>query len=103
MILIGPLMIFISQWPDQFIIDSEPLFIGPDWQTTQLGWALFLAAGIWILVMGILSLIGGILSVQKKGWGMALTGSITSILGGSFLLGILSLVFVAISKREFKT
>jgi len=73
--------------PDEF-----PFFI---FQTFYLVW------GIIILVLSILAIIGGIFSLQRKNWGMALTGAIASIL--TFLpTGIVAVIFVALSKQDFK-
>ncbi len=63
-------------------------------------------AGFWwflVIVTAILSivaLIGGIFAVQRKGWGLALTGSICAILQNG-ILGIISTIFVALSRKEF--
>ena len=53
-----------------------------------------------IAVLGILELIGGILAVQRKNWGMALTGSIAAAIPGN-ILGILAIIFLSMSKDEF--
>ena len=47
------------------------------------------------------SVVGGIFSLQRKRWGLSLTGAIVSILPFS-LLGIAATVLVAISKDEFE-
>ena len=53
------------------------------------------------LVLGIVALIGGICAIRRKMWGMALAGSIAAFLPTS-ILGVLAIIFVAISKNEFK-
>lgn len=63
--------------------------------------ALFGFFGFWCLVTGALALVGGIFALKRRNWGLALTGSIAALVGGSTLLGILAIVFVAMSKREF--
>jgi len=53
------------------------------------------------IIIGILALVGGIYSVQRKKWGWALAGSIAAIL--AFLpLGILATIFAAMSRDEFE-
>ncbi|MEJ2739041.1 MAG: hypothetical protein P8105_04310 [Dehalococcoidia bacterium] len=52
-------------------------------------------------ITGILPLIGGIYSLQRKRWGLALAGSITAIIGTT-ILGILSVIFIAMAKNEFE-
>ena len=48
----------------------------------------------------VLTVVGGISSLQRKRWGLALTGAIVAMLPFS-LLGIAATVLVAISKDEF--
>ena len=61
---------------------------------------LILATGIPLLILGILALIGGIYALRRKVWGLALAGSIATVLF-SQLLGILAIIFVALSEEEF--
>ena len=61
---------------------------------------LLVVASIWSAVVGILSVIGGIYSLQRRKWGWALTGSIASVLG-QMVLGVLAVIFVALSRDEF--
>jgi len=53
-----------------------------------------------LIILGLLDIAGGIYALMRKVWGMALAGSITSLIS-SPLLGIISLVLTAISKKEF--
>lgn len=53
-----------------------------------------------LLVLGILAIIGGIYTLQRRMWGMALVGGIAALIPNS-LLGIAAVVFVAISKDQF--
>jgi hypothetical protein len=57
--------------------------------------------GFVILILGVVSIIGGIFALRKKLWGMALAGSITSVLGGNLLLGVAAIVFVVMGKKNF--
>jgi hypothetical protein len=52
------------------------------------------------LTFGIISLVGGIQAVRRRAWGLALAGSILAI-ASSALLGILSIIFVSMGKKEF--
>jgi hypothetical protein len=56
--------------------------------------ALFPAA------LGIISIAGGIFSLQRREWGWALAGSITTIFLSN-ILGIVSIVLTVLSKNEF--
>jgi len=53
------------------------------------------------LIVSILAIIGGIYALQRKKWGLALTGSIAAFFGSS-PLGIAAIVLTALSKNEFK-
>jgi hypothetical protein len=54
-----------------------------------------------ILVMLILTIVGGIYALKRKIWGLALAGSIAAIIISS-PLGIAATVFTALSKNEFE-
>ena len=53
-----------------------------------------------LLILGLPSLIGGIYSVQRKNWAIALIGSIASFLIWN-LIGLIPLILVIVSKDEF--
>jgi len=60
-----------------------------------------------LAVFSVLSLIGGIYALQRKIWGLALTGSITAIFAsipllGGLPVGILATILIALSKGEFE-
>ena len=57
--------------------------------------------GIYLLVTGVVALLGGIYALQRKKWGLALAGSIITILGFT-ILGIVATVLIALSKEEFE-
>ncbi len=63
-------------------------------------------AGIGLLVIPVIALavvaiVGGISGLQRRRWGLALAGAICAIISPWALLGILSTVFIAISREEF--
>ena len=63
----------------------------------------FIIIAIVIALFSIVALISGMFALQRKTWGLALAGSICSILEGGNVLGIISTVFIAMSRREFKS
>jgi hypothetical protein len=71
-------------------------------QGMGFGFLIFILAitTIFLVAIGILSLLGGIFALKRKNWGLALAGSIASIFGSS-VIGILALVFIAMSRDEF--
>jgi len=57
-------------------------------------------AGVFCLIVGVLGIVGGIFSLQRKRWGWALAGAIAGCL--SFLpLGVGAVVLVAMGRSEF--
>jgi hypothetical protein len=72
--------------------EDFPFFI---FQTIYLVW------GIGLLILAVLGIIGGIFALQRRYWGLALTGSIAAVL--TFLpAGVIAVIFVALAKQEFK-
>jgi hypothetical protein len=62
--------------------------------------AILSALAVYLGIAGLLAIIGGVFALQRKIWGLALAGSIAATLAGG-VLGIASIVFLAISKDEF--
>lgn len=54
----------------------------------------------WI-VFGVIAIVGGVYSLKRRAWGLALAGSICA-LSGYFILGLLAIIFVAMGKNEFE-
>jgi hypothetical protein len=52
-------------------------------------------------VGSILAIVGGIYALQRKRWGLALTGSIAAIFSSN-LLGIPAVILITLSKNEFE-
>jgi hypothetical protein len=60
------------------------------------------AFGIIWIILAIVSIIGGAFALRKKVWGLALAGAICALIWPTTVLGIVAIVFVALSKEEFK-
>ena len=54
-----------------------------------------------LFIVSVVVIIGGIYAVQRKNWGLALAGAFYAIVPMQ-ILGILSIVFIALSKKEFE-
>ena len=76
--------------------DLGDLGIGPNFLIIIL-----VIGSIFSAVLGIFPLIGGIYALQRKKWGLALTGSIVAIFGSS-IMGILATIFIIMAKDEFE-
>ena len=69
--------------------------------------SILAVCGIIGMIFSILALLGGVLAIMRKMWGLALVGSILGLLtiGPLFVSSILSLValiLIAISREEFQ-
>jgi len=67
-------------------------------QLTGFAWMGAIGAGL--LALGIIALIGGIFTLQRRTWGFALTGAICAMFP-IVPLGILAIIFLSIRKGEF--
>ena len=54
-----------------------------------------------VLILGIIAVLGGIYSIKRKAWGLALAGSISGTLL-TWFLGIPAIILTIISKKEFE-
>jgi hypothetical protein len=58
------------------------------------------AYGFAVIIIGIIAVVCGIYMLRRRYWGLALTGAILATVC-STLLGVLSIIFIALSKDEF--
>jgi hypothetical protein len=64
---------------------------------------LGIAIGIPLIILGIVAIVGGVFALRRRVWGLALAGAICSLfMYFVAILGILAIIFVAMSKKEFK-
>jgi hypothetical protein len=62
---------------------------------------LLVGIGIFVLLLGLVSFIGGVFGIRRRGWGWTLAGSIAAV----FVVapaGILALVLTLVGEREFR-
>ena len=62
------------------------------------GW-WFGAIGTPLIVIGIVSIVGGSFALRRKIWGLALAGAICALC--VWILGIPAIIFIAMGKKEF--
>ena len=91
LILIAVLFFSLVSIDTTTAAEEFPVFI---FEALPLGW------GIFVLLLAILAIIGGIYALQRRHWGLALAGSIAAILV-FFPTGIAAVIFVAMSRDEF--
>jgi hypothetical protein len=63
--------------------------------------AILVLISIFLFALGILSVVGGIFALQRRNFGLSLAGSIASFLPFN-LLGMASIILVAMASKEFK-
>ena len=61
---------------------------------------IVIIVGILILVLGAIGIVGGISALNRKSFGLSLAGAICVL--PTTLFGILAIIFVAASKKEFQ-
>jgi len=64
------------------------------------------ASGILTMIFGIIAMSGGYFAIRRRHWGLAIVGAIlgmlaSGVLGLGFILGLIGLILVAISRRDF--
>jgi len=92
-------------------IGIENITGGPFWFIPNIPWfpgreivagvipAIILIVGIFILVLGAIGVAGGISALNRKSFGLSLAGAICIL--PTVLLGILAVIFVSVSRKEF--
>jgi hypothetical protein len=55
-----------------------------------------------LLVLGIIAILGGVSAVRRRSFGPSLAGAICALIPLN-LLGLLAVIFVSLSKKEFET
>lgn len=79
-----------------FFTDANP---PPDQFFTAFS-LMYGAIGVFYIGLGVLSIVGGIFSIQRKHWGWALAGAIGGTL--NFLpVGVAAVVLIALGRSEF--
>ena len=59
------------------------------------------SAALFMLVFSVLPILGGVYAIQRKKWGLALTGAIVVTIA-NLLLGVPALILTALAKDEFE-
>ena len=81
-------------------IPEIPLFPGREIVAGVIP-AMIIVVGIVILTLGAIGVAGGISALNRKSFGLSLAGAICIL--PTAILGILAVIFVSVSKREYET
>ncbi len=63
--------------------------------------ALFAVVGGLLVILGVLAVVGGVYTLQRKNFGLCLAGAIAALLPFDFL-GLASVILVALSRKEIE-
>jgi hypothetical protein len=61
--------------------------------------------GLFVFIIAIVAVVGGVYAIARKVWGLALAGAICALAPiplFSTILGILAIVFISLAKNEFR-
>lgn len=69
--------------------------------------AIMIVCGVVGIIFSIIALVGGVMAIQRKMWGLALAGSILGLFTIGFvfvssILSLIALILIALSKSEFQ-
>lgn len=62
---------------------------------------IYAGCGIFMLIAGIMGILGATFAMKREKWAFVLVACVLLIIGYSFIFGILSLIFLILSKDEF--
>ena len=58
--------------------------------------------GIPLIVLGVISIVGGGYALKRRLWGLAFAGAICAILAGNLVYGTLSIILLVLGKGDFQ-
>lgn len=69
---------------------------------TMGGYTRFGPLEVVLIILGVVAIVGGVFALRRRIWGLALAGAICALFPPRIIvLGILSVIFIVLSKREF--
>ena len=87
-----PLVSGLDVWGAHFGDLAQPPPPPSSWPLIMIGFGL--------VALGIFAIIGGVSAMRRKSFGVSLAGAICAL--PSVILGMLAVIFVSVSKREFE-
>jgi hypothetical protein len=61
---------------------------------------ILIIGGIFLIVLGVLAIVGGVYTIQRRNFGLSLAGAIAALLPFN-LLGLASVILIALARKEF--
>ena len=101
--IIGGLITVVLTVGGRILLGLVPGPFRPDgwWRNVMPGipfWLIIL--GLPLLVLGIVAIVGGVSALRRQNFGLSLAGAICAL--PSNILGILAIIFISLSKKEFE-
>ena len=78
-----------------------PPEVFPFFQFFSLIWILYIAMGVIMVLLGIVSIVGGAYALKRRHWGWALAGAIAGSITFS-PSGIAAIIFTGLARDEFR-
>jgi hypothetical protein len=84
------------------MVTIHPWHRGDWWQPIMpvMPFGLIIIGVPFIIALGIVAIVGGVSALRRANFGLSLAGAICALPSG--ILGILAIIFVSLSKREFE-
>ncbi|MCL2150519.1 MAG: hypothetical protein FWH51_06320 [Dehalococcoidia bacterium] len=98
--ILGSVVIFLMPIYFQALYDSAPETFDGLNEVIPTITVVLITIGVATIILSVLALIGGILALQRRRWGLALAGAICALFTSN-ITGIVALVFIAMSRKEF--
>ena len=58
--------------------------------------------GVLLFALGVVAIVGGVSALRRRNFGLSLAGAICTLPSPSIPLGILAVIFVSVSRKEFE-
>jgi hypothetical protein len=95
----GGSSIILSGFVSNDIFDFSGATVAPI-DIVEFSTFLYSAIGIFLLLVGVLGIVGGVYALKREKWGLALAGAIAGAI--SFLpVGIPAIIFVTLARPDF--
>ncbi len=76
--------------------------LGLDMELPLAGMPFLGVLGVPLVILGVVSIIGGAYALKRRLFGLALAGTILVTITGNLLYGTLAIIFVSLGKGEFE-
>jgi hypothetical protein len=100
--LLEMIMLIVFTFFFRTLIGLDPVSAEMEAQVLGMVIWIYVGAGIFSGILGVIGIIGGVYALKRRYWGWALTAAIAGTLN-FFPTGIPAIIFAAMGKTEFET